>query len=110
MNTVECIRKKRRGECEAKCIHSKDYSEAAIQSIAKSLVFGMEGEGRREKREIDRNKMIGAEQSKAFSRKPAPKPPFRRQRHRHKKKRTESASVGGEDGGDEEEEGKEKRK
>jgi hypothetical protein len=75
-----------------------------------SEIVSLRNGRRRKKREIDRNKIIGAEQSKAFSRKPAPKPPFRRKRHRHKKKRTESASVGGEDGGDEEEEGKEKRK
>jgi hypothetical protein len=62
---------KRRGSCEAESIQSKDCSEAAIQSVAKSFQ-SKEGnekeEEEEEERETDRNKRIGAEQLKAFSR------------------------------------------
>jgi hypothetical protein len=57
--------------CEAESIQSKDCSEAAIQSVAKSFQ-SKEGnekeEEEEEERETDRNKRIGAEQLKAFSR------------------------------------------
>jgi hypothetical protein len=59
--------KKRTGSCEAECIHSKDCSESAIQSVAKSLQ-SQEGNEKEEERD-GRNKRIGAEKSKAFSRK-----------------------------------------
>jgi hypothetical protein len=86
-----CIQKRRskqkrdkkkewRGSWEAECIQSNYCSEAAIQSVAKSLQSweGNEKEDEEEEREreSDRNKRIGAEKPKALRRKPAPKPKF----------------------------------
>jgi hypothetical protein len=43
-STRERDGRKRKGSCEVECIQSKDCSEAAIQSAAKSLVLGRERE------------------------------------------------------------------